>query len=108
MSGTIFLDFDPELRRRIDLEVEDAVGARPDCHLAHSVGADADGRIFLHFTCLTHGATWRSVVAVRGATRNVVTVGDAHAPPATVGVQGPAAASRSRSEHGPTGGSDER
>lgn len=47
------------IQARILSEVEDARRARPDCHLTWSVSADEDGRVWLRFQCLTHGATWR-------------------------------------------------
>lgn len=68
------LDIDPELRRRIELALEDAARGRPYCCLVSSVGADEDGRTYVHFTCLDHGATWRDYVADRA--RGKFTTGD--------------------------------
>lgn len=38
--------------------------ARPNCALVSTLGVDEDGRAFIHFSCLTHDATWRYYVHV--------------------------------------------
>lgn len=55
------------LRRKIHLAEEDARAARPACSLATSWDVDDDGFVYVHFTCLTHGTTWREICAVVSA-----------------------------------------
>lgn len=84
------LDLTAVLRRRIYCCREDAVALRPNCLLACSVGCDEDGRVYVHFQCLNHGALWREYVAgpVRGRS---TTMGDACATVSVGAIDPPAA-----------------
>ena len=49
-----------ELRRIL----RDEQQARPGCALLSTLGVDEDGRAFIHFSCLSHEATWRYYIHV--------------------------------------------
>lgn len=44
--------------------IRDEQRCRPGCALMPSIGVDEDGNTYIHFTCLSHDATWRYYVHV--------------------------------------------
>lgn len=44
--------------------LRDEQRARPGCALLSTLGVDEDGRAFIHFSCLSHEATWRYYIHV--------------------------------------------
>lgn len=44
--------------------LRDEQKARPGCALLSTLGVDEDGRAFIHFSCLSHEATWRYYIHV--------------------------------------------
>lgn len=65
------LDNVKEFRRRYELAVEDAMGARPHCTLIPQCEVDEDGRIWATFFCVEHEASWRDLIAVADASVSV-------------------------------------
>lgn len=67
LSPKIRLDTKYLLALRIRQVEEDARAERPGCHLATNYLVDMDGRVWVHFTCVTHGQAWRELCAALDA-----------------------------------------